>query len=252
MHVDIDVELARDREDAVDLPVRARIRVGRGADHAAAVAQRLDHQLVGAGIVQQPFLRKDADLDVDRPSVFFDQLAYAFEPAQSDAGIDLELRAHMRRAVEDAFLQRLLRARVDVFRGEALLGTRDLLDRFLQIALLGPAAIENARLVEMDMGLDQPGADQPAAEIDRLAVGRELLLDDGDPAALDADIGRLLFGADHSGVSQDQVHVSLIVGGSRRDRPPPGPDRIAVRMPRRNARCGLIAAHSRDRRPRAP
>ena len=63
----------------------------------------------------------------------------------------------------------------------------------------------------MDVGLDQPGADQPAAEIDGLAFGRELLLDDGDPAAHDADIGRLLFGADQPGVAQDQVHVSLIV-----------------------------------------
>jgi hypothetical protein len=34
-----------------------------------------------------------------------------FEPAQPDAGIDLELRAHMRGAVQDALLQvRLARA----------------------------------------------------------------------------------------------------------------------------------------------
>ena len=99
MHVDVDVELARHLEDAVDLAVRIAVGIGRGADHAAAAVERLDHQLVGAGIVEQPLLRKDADLEIDRPGVFLDQRQHAFEPAQPDAGIDLEMRAHVRRAV---------------------------------------------------------------------------------------------------------------------------------------------------------
>jgi hypothetical protein len=33
------------------------------------------------------------------------------------------------------------------------------------------ATVEDARLVEMDVRLDQPGRDQPAGGIDRLAVG---------------------------------------------------------------------------------
>ena len=80
----------------------------RGADHLGAALQALDQQLVGAGIVGQAFLRKDADLDVDRPSVVGDQRLHALEAAHADAGIDLDLRAHARRAVHDALLQRVL------------------------------------------------------------------------------------------------------------------------------------------------
>src|SRR5262249_17401800 len=164
------------------------------------------HQLVGAGIVEQALLRKDADLDVDRPFVFVDQWPHAFEAAQPDAGIDLELGAHVGRAVEDAFLERALGALVDVLRRERLLGLRDFPDRFLEVALVDLAALEDGGLVEMNMRLDQSRADQPALQVDRLGVGREPRPDFGDPAAGDSDVGCLPLGAGEPRVAQYQIH----------------------------------------------
>ena len=40
---------------------------------------------------------------IDGPFIFFDQRQHAFEPAQPDDRIDLEMRAHVGGAVEDAF-----------------------------------------------------------------------------------------------------------------------------------------------------
>ena len=77
---------------------------GRGTDDLGA-RQTFDQQLVGARIVGQAFLRKHAQLDVDRPFVFVDQRLHAVEAAHADAGIDLDMRAHPRRAVLDAVLQ---------------------------------------------------------------------------------------------------------------------------------------------------
>ena len=135
-------------EHAVDLAVRIAVGIGRGADHRAAALERRDHQLVGAGIVEQALLREDADLDVDRPLVFVDQRQHAFEPAQADAGIDLELRAHVRRAVQDRLLERAHGAGVDILRRERLLRLGHLADRLLEVAsgdALGGARRERFR-----------------------------------------------------------------------------------------------------------
>ena len=59
----------------------------------------------------------------------------------------------------------------------------------------------------MDVGLDKAGRDQPAAEIDGFALGREPRLDRGDLAAGDADVGQFLLGADSARVSRDEIHV---------------------------------------------
>ena len=190
MHVDVDVVFARQLEDAVDLARRIGVDIGRAADHAAAAIERFDHQLVGAGIVEQPFLRKDADLKVDRPGIFLDQRQHALEAAQADAGIDFQMRAHMGRALQDRLLQRARRAGVDVLGREAGLGLGGFGDRFVKIALVRFDAIEDAGFVEMNVGLDKAGRHQTAAEIDGFALGGETRLDRGDLAAGDADVGQ--------------------------------------------------------------
>ena len=103
-------------------------------------------------------------------------------------GIDLEMRAHVHRAVRDAALQRAFGARVDVLGGEVLLRLGDFADRLFEVALLGLAAVEDVRLVEMDVRLDERRRDEPAAEIHRAAFCGELRLDRRDPAAIDADV----------------------------------------------------------------
>ena len=107
MHVDVDVELAGHLEDPVDLAVRITVRIGGGADNLAATLERIHHQFVRPRIVEHALLGEYADLDVDRPTIFVDQAQDAFEPTQADAGVDLELRAHVGGPVDDAFLERL-------------------------------------------------------------------------------------------------------------------------------------------------
>ena len=101
MHVNVDVKLARELEDSVDLTARIRIRIGRSADRAPTAPQRLDHQLIGTRIVQKTLLGKHTDLQIDRPRILADQRQYTLEAAQTDPGIDLEMGAHMGRALED-------------------------------------------------------------------------------------------------------------------------------------------------------
>ena len=106
MQVEVGVELAGQREQPVDLAVRVAVGVGRAADDGGAAAQGRHHQLLGAGIVEQPFLREDAELEVDRPAILGDQRQHALQPAQADARVDLDVGAHPGGAVQDAALQR--------------------------------------------------------------------------------------------------------------------------------------------------
>ena len=93
------------------------------------------------------------------------QAADGVEAREPDARIDLHMGAHARGALHDRLLERAPRARIDVVLGEGALGGGDLRDRLLQGALLGPAAIENAGLVEMNVGLDEARDDQASADI---------------------------------------------------------------------------------------
>ena len=129
VHVDVDVVVARQLEDAVDPAGRIAVGIGRAADHAAAAVERRDHELVGAGIVEESLLRKHADLEIDRPGILLHQRQHAFEPAQPDAGIDFKMRAHVGRALQDGFLERAHGAGMNVLRGERGLGLGRLRDR---------------------------------------------------------------------------------------------------------------------------
>src|SRR5262245_65712862 len=67
MDVDVDVELASEFENTPDLTCLIGIVARSAADHGGAAFQALDQQLIGSGIIGEPFLRKDTDLDVDCP-----------------------------------------------------------------------------------------------------------------------------------------------------------------------------------------
>src|SRR5262249_19582460 len=198
----------------------------------------LDHQLVGAGIIGQALLREYAHLEVDRPFVFIDQRGDSLEPAHADAGIDLDLGAHARCAVLDAFFQRPRCARVDVLDRPRLLHRRDAFYRIDLARLLGRATLDDARFVEMDVRFDQPGARDPAGGVVFLSFGCEFGGDRGDASVFDADIDGPVFrpGA-QARVADDEVHamLSLIFIWSRdrarcdSARPPPYPDRSRAR-----------------------
>ena len=241
MHVDVDVVVARQLEDAVDLAGRIAVGIGRAADHAAAAVERRDNELVGARIVEETLLREHADLEIDRPGILLHQRQHAFEPAQPDAGIDFKMRAHVGRALQDRLLERAHGAGMNVLRGERRLGLGRLRDRLFEVAALGPAAVEDARFVEMDVGLDETGRHQATAQIDGLAFSGEARFDGGDVPAGDADIGQFVLGADAPRVPENEVHGGLSSRGcasvtvrsrDRRDRRASAPGRRRLR-----ARC---------------
>ena len=144
-------------------PRGSAVEIGRGADRACAPAQALDQQFLGAGIIGEPLLRKDAEFDIDRPGVIARKLLDRLEPDHADARIEFDMGAHMHGALRDAALQRPLAARVNVLDREIALGRGGLPDGFGDGALLDHATVHDAGLVEMDMRLDQAGDHQAIA-----------------------------------------------------------------------------------------
>jgi hypothetical protein len=158
-------------QNAVDLLARIGVEIGHGTDGADAAAQTFDQKLLRAGIVGQPFLGKDAELDIQSPRIVARQLLDGLEPDHADAGIKLHMRAHARRPVRNAALQGLLAARINVLDREISLGARGLPDRLGDGTLLDPAAVQDAGLVEMDVRLDHPGHDKATGRVDLSRVG---------------------------------------------------------------------------------
>src|SRR5260370_19919994 len=86
MDVDVDVELASELENAPDLTCLIGIVARSAPDHGGAAFQAFYQQLIGSGIIGEPFLRKDADLDVDCPLVIGNQRLHSFEAAHANGG----------------------------------------------------------------------------------------------------------------------------------------------------------------------
>src|SRR5262249_4179260 len=137
MHVDIDIEFARKLEYSSDLAGMVAVVIRRGADHLGALAKGFHQELVRAGIVGEPFLGKDTDLEIDRPAIIGDQRRNALKAAQADTGIDFDMGAHARRAVEDGAYERRLGTRAHVVDGEVWLQRPDALHRRNLAPLLG-------------------------------------------------------------------------------------------------------------------
>jgi hypothetical protein len=153
-------------------------------------------------------LRKDAELDVDRPFVLVDERLYSLETAQPDTRVDFDMGAHSSRAVRNAFLERSAGPGADVLDREVPLHRGHPLDDMGLSLGFRFAAVDDARFVEVDVGLDKSAAYQPAAGIIACAFGGEPRLDRHDAPALDADIDktiRAMIG--HSGVANDQIHA---------------------------------------------
>ena len=188
MKVDIDVEFAGKLENAGDLIVRPGVGVGTTADQSGATPAGFHQKRVRARIVQQPFLRKHADFKINRPGIMIFQLFDRLEAAQSDPRIDLHMRAHPRRPLQDRLFERPARTRIDIVFGESALGGGDSGNGGVKRAGLCTAAVENARLVQMDMGFDKSRQDEPAADLFTLCRVRQLPFNRGNPSALDADV----------------------------------------------------------------
>ena len=86
---------------------------------------------------------------------------------------------------------RMARSRTSV-RREVLLGLGHSSMASVEIALLGLAAVQDAGLVQVDMGLDEAGRHQAAVDVYFAALRRQSRLDGGDAPRLDADVDRRL------------------------------------------------------------
>ena len=210
VQVDIDVELLRQIEDLFEMRVRVGVHVGTAADCFAAVAQGRDQQLFGAGIVGQAFLRKHADREIDRPGIVALQRLDRLEAAQRDARIDFHMGAHPRGAMHDGALDHPRAARIDVFHREIALHGRDRGDGLSHAAMVVPATAEQAGLVEMNMGVDETGQREPAADVDLGRFAGKPGFDGDDTSAGNADIDR---GGRKPGpgVAEDQIKGGFCV-----------------------------------------
>ena len=119
--MDVDVELASELENAPDLTCWIGVVARSAPDHGGAAFQAFYQQLIGSGIIGEPFLRKDADLDVDCPLVIGNQRLHPFKAAHANGGIDFDLRTHAGGTVLDAVLQGALSTCVHVLDRHALL-----------------------------------------------------------------------------------------------------------------------------------
>src|SRR6516164_10614098 len=147
MKVDIAVKPPCNCKDARDLSVWIDVGIGTAADEIGALLARLDQQFLGAWIVQQAFLRKNADLDVDRPGVVLLEPGNGMKSLEAYSRIDLDMGAHAQGALQDRLLQGARGAPIDLVLAERSFGSRNLGDRLRKRALPGLAAVEDAGLV---------------------------------------------------------------------------------------------------------
>src|SRR4029077_11877356 len=171
MKINVETEAPRYIENGGDLRWRRVVGMGTTADQIGAGFACRDEQFVRTGVVQQHFLRKHTDLQIDRPGILALEAANCVEAAQADAWIDFDMRAHARRPVDDRFLQRAACPRVDIILGEGALCGGDLRDRLLQRSLVRMTAVQNAGLVEMNVRFDEARRYKPAAGMFVESVG---------------------------------------------------------------------------------
>ena len=181
------------------------VGVGAAADDVGTLLAGLDQQFLGAGIVGQAFLREYANFEVERPGVIALEGAYGVKALEPHARVGLDMGAHAGRALDDGFLQGALRARMNVGLGEGALGRGHRFDRFLERPALAIAALENAGLVEMDVGLDKAGDHQPAVELFLRRVGVDTGGDLDDAARADADVDQRRIASGQPALTQDEI-----------------------------------------------
>src|SRR6195256_2719885 len=182
MKMDIAIEGWREIEQFFDLRVGIGVHIGAAADQIAAVAQRRDQQLLGAGIVGQAFLGKDTDREINGPGVVALERLDGGKAAQSDARVDLDMGPHPRGAGNDGALDHAGAARIDILDREVALHGGDGANGFADAAMVMLAAAEQAGLVEVNVGIDKAGKHELAVDIDLGAFRIQPRRDRGNPA----------------------------------------------------------------------
>ena len=213
VQIDIDVEGLRKIEQLFELRHRVGVHVRTTADQIAAIAQGGDQKLLGAVIVGEPLLRKDADRKIDRPGVVALEHLDRLNAAQSDARIDLDMGPHPRGAVNDGALEHAGAAGIDVLDREVALHAGDGANGLIDAAVIMPTAAEQAGLVEVNVGVDKAGQHQPAVDMDFGGLRLQTRRDRDNPAIGYADVdGRIR--RQRRRTAKDQVKSGSRVHGS--------------------------------------
>ena len=150
--------------------------------------QRRDQVGVALGHTGPAFLQENAELEIDAPGVILRELLERIDALQPDIGIDLHMGAHGGAAMGDRSLKRRARAPVHILDREPRLHRRDPLHVIHAAIGRGFGSVEDARLVEMDVGLDQAAGDEAGFDIEALAAVGEARLDGRDPTIGDPDV----------------------------------------------------------------
>ena len=155
VEVGVDVEGARQREHDFDVLLRVGVVVGAAAHEVGA----------GARVEESPSpapggMPSWAKAQICRSIAGAYSAQRSTGPIQPEDGIDLDVRAHGRRPRRDRHVEHLPGAGADVVHGEAALGLAGQSDRFFQRARRGADPVGEQRLVEVDVGLDEPGRDE--------------------------------------------------------------------------------------------
>jgi hypothetical protein len=116
------------------------------------------------------------------------------------------MRADVRSPVQDAALQGPPRALVYVLRCERRLCGCNLLDGLVEVSLDRSTAVQNAGLVEMEMGLHEPRTDEAPAQIKRLGVCGERGFDRGDFASGNADVHEPAWFSGQARIAEYKIH----------------------------------------------
>ena len=204
MKIDVAIVAPRQLENACDMSMRIAVGIGAAADRSAPCSHA-SFKSFGTGIVEQALLRKNTNLDVDRPAVFRLQPSNGVKAVQSDARVDLDMGAHAHGAVEDRFLQRAARTPINVVLVEMALGRRDFGNRLGKRALFRFTAIENAGFIEMNMCLDEAWDDKLAAKIVLRGTGGNRRPDVDDAALGDRNIDNARLAIANAGITQDEI-----------------------------------------------
>ena len=188
VQIDIGIIALRQFEDAAELSRPIGVGARRSADDPDPALESRDQELVGFRTIGEALFGKYADLDIDQRGEVAYGAPNAFEPAQIDDRIELDMGAHPRRAFGDRALQHAPGAGVDILDGEAALHLARASNGIGEPPRLGSGAVEHAGFVEMDMAFDQAAAGKTAAEVALGGVGRKARLDGDYSPVRDADV----------------------------------------------------------------
>ena len=190
--IDVEVDVAFvgacEFENTLELPLAIGVGAGRAADDAHALLEGRDQELIRSRIVGQALLREHADLDIDKIGEIADRLGDALEAAHIDDRIKFELGANPGCALSQGAGQNLAGAHVDVLSRKGVLGGACPANGIRVTADFRCGTVEDVRLVEMNVALDEACADECAGEVAFRPLDVEFRPDRGDAPAGDRDV----------------------------------------------------------------